>query len=87
MIFTTNLQVILVTFNIKINLSATTHKKQFNIVIIRTHCDHLLKRKHPRKIINYSFTKLFQPGKHERNDKDVITFTRTFNPNHQFSFS
>ena len=47
---------------------------------------HLLKRKHPEEIIDYSFTKLFQPRKHEKNDKNVITFTRTCNPNHQFSF-
>ena len=48
---------------------------------------HLLKRKHPVKIIDYSFTKLFQPRKHEENDKNVITFTRTYNPNYQFSFN
>ena len=48
---------------------------------------HLLKRKHPVKIIDYSFTKLFQPRKHENNDNNVITFTRTYDPNHQFSFS
>ena len=47
---------------------------------------HLLKRKHPEKIIDYSFTKLFQPRKHKNNDKNVITFTRTYSPNHQFSF-
>ena len=40
---------------------------------------HLLKRKHPEK--------LFQPRKHETNDKNVITFTGTYNLNHQFSFS
>ena len=48
---------------------------------------HLLKRKQPEKIIDYSFTKLFQPRKHENNDKNVITFTRTYNPNRQFSFN
>ena len=48
---------------------------------------HLLKRKHPEKIIDYSFTKLSQPRKHENNDKNVITFTRTSNPSHQFSFN
>ena len=47
---------------------------------------HLLKRKHPEKIIDYFFTKLFQPRKHENHDKNVIIFTRTCNPNHQFSF-
>ena len=49
--------------------------------------DHLLKRKHPEKIIYYSFIKFFQPRKHENNDKNVITFTRTYNPNHEFSFN
>ena len=49
--------------------------------------DHLLKRKHPEKVIDYSFTKLSQPRKHENNEKNVITFTRTYNPNHQFSFN
>ena len=48
---------------------------------------HLLKRKHPKRIIDYSFTKLFQPGKHENNDKNIITFTRTYNPIHQLSFN
>ena len=48
---------------------------------------HLLKRKHPEKIIDYSFIKLFQPGKQETNDKNDITFTRTYNSNHQFSFN
>ena len=48
---------------------------------------HLLKRKHPEEIIDYSFTKLFQSRKHKNNDKNVITFTRAYNPNHQFSFN
>ena len=48
---------------------------------------HLLKRKHSEKIIDYSFTKLFRPRKHENNDKNVINFTRTYNLNHQFSFN
>ena len=47
---------------------------------------YLLKRYHPENIIDYSFTKFFQPRKHENNDKNVI-FTRTYNPNHQFSFN
>ena len=47
---------------------------------------HLLKRKHPEKLTDYS-TKLFQPRKHENNNKNVITFTRTYNPNHKFSFN
>ena len=31
--------------------------------------------------------KLFQTRKRENNDKNVITFTRNYNPNHQFSFN
>ena len=49
--------------------------------------DHLLKKKRPEKITDYSFSKKFQPRKHESNDKDIITFTRTYNPSHQFSFN
>ena len=48
---------------------------------------HLLKRKPLEKIIDYCFTKLFQPRKHENNEKNVVTFTRTYNPNHQFSIN
>ena len=35
--------------------------------------DQLIKGKHSEKIIDYSFTKLFQPRKHEINNKNVIT--------------
>lgn len=38
--------------------------------------DHLLKRNHPEKIIDYSFAKLFQPRKCESNGKNIITFTK-----------
>ena len=48
--------------------------------------DHLPKRKHPEKIIHYSLTKLFELEKHESNDKNVITFFKYYNHNHQFSF-
>ena len=43
----------------------------------------LLKRNHPDNIINYSFTKSFQP----KNNKEIITFTRTYNPNHNFNYN
>ena len=49
--------------------------------------DHLLKREYPEKIIDYSFIKIFQRTKNESNDINVITFTRTYNRNHQFSFN
>ena len=47
----------------------------------------LTKKKHPKKVIDYSFTKLFQPRKNENIHKNIITFTRTYNLNHQFSFN
>ena len=31
-----------------------------------------------------NFTKLFQPRKHKRNDKNIITFTKSYDPNPQF---
>ena len=35
----------------------------------------LLKRNHPEKIINYSFTKSFQPKNNKEENKEIITFT------------
>lgn len=46
--------------------------------------DHLLKKKHSVKIINYSYIKLFQPMKRKNIDKYAINCSRT--QNHQFSF-
>ena len=66
--FTTNLQLLLVTFTIKVALKITYRKKKKNT---------------QKK--NF-FTKLFQPRKHAK-DKNAITFTRTYNPNHEFSFN
>ena len=43
--------------------------------------EHLLDRKHPQHVIDYSFTKIFQP-KFQTKNKDSITFIRTYNPNH-----
>ena len=97
--YTINLQIPLVTFTIK----TVTHRTRKTIShyhqpdalcklllitqIINFKKGHLLKRTHSEEIIDYSFTKLLQPRKHENNDKNVIIFTRTYNPNHQFSFS
>ena len=47
----------------------------------------LLKRNHPEKIINYSFTKSFQPKNNKEENKEIITFTRTYNPNHNFKYN
>ena len=96
-----NLQILLVIFTIKVvthrtqknNIALSLARRIVRIVTDNTNNrlqelkGHLLKRKHPEKIINYSFTKLFQPRKHENNDKNVITFTRIYNTNHQFSFN
>ena len=46
----------------------------------------LLKRNHPEKIINYSFTKSFQPKNNKEENKE-ITFTRKYNPNHNFNYN
>ena len=47
----------------------------------------LLKRNHPEKILNYSFTKSFQPKNSKEENKEIITFTRTYNPNHNFNYN
>ena len=46
--------------------------------------EHLLNRKHPQHIIDYSFTKVFQP-KFQTENNDNITFTRTYNPKHNIN--
>ena len=47
--------------------------------------EHLLDRKHPHHVIDYSFTKIFQP-KFQTENNDSITFIRTYNPNHNINF-
>lgn len=61
------------------------HNHKHNLLHDLKNC--LLRKKTPSKNNDYSFTKLFQPGKHENNNKNVITLTRTYNPNIQFSFN
>ena len=87
----------LVTFT---KLSPTAHEQQIALLlarrIARVNADnknnklqklkyYLLNRKHSEKITDYSIKKLFQSRKQKSNDKNVITFTRTYNPNYQFS--
>ena len=43
-----------------------------------------LYRKHPQHIIDYSFTKIFQP-KFQTENNDNITFIRTYNPSHNIN--
>ena len=74
----------------KINIALSLARCIVRVVTDNTNnwsSGHLLKRKHPEKIIDNCFTKLFQPRKHGHNHKNVITFTRTYNPNHHFSFN
>ena len=47
----------------------------------------LLKKNHPEKILNYSFTKSFQPKNNTEENKEIITFTRTYNLNHNFNYN
>ena len=47
----------------------------------------LLKRKHPMKIINYSLIKSVQPKNDKEENKEIIIFTGTYNPNHNFNYN
>ena len=46
--------------------------------------EHLFLRDHAMEIINYSFSKVFQPKKHIPSN-DVIVFTSTYNPSMYFN--
>lgn len=46
--------------------------------------EHLENRGHPSRVIEYAYTKVFQP-KYEDNEKEVVSFIHTHNPNHQFN--
>ena len=43
---------------------------------------HLIERNHPPEIVDYPFTKCFQPKLDKNKDLEKIIFTRTFNSNH-----
>ena len=47
----------------------------------------LLEKNRPEKILNYSFTKSFQPKNNTEENKEIITFTRTYNLNHNFNYN
>ena len=47
--------------------------------------EHLLDRKHPQHIIDYSFTKVFRP-KFQIENNDSIAFIRTYNRKHNIKF-
>ena len=61
-----------------------THNCNYRLEELR---HNLLKRNHPEKIINYSFTESFQPKNNKEENKEIITFTRTYNPNHNFNYN
>ena len=46
--------------------------------------EHLLDRKHPQHVIEYSFTKIFQP-KFQTENNDSITFIRNYNSNNNIN--
>ena len=60
-----------------------THNRGYRLEELK---QNLLKRNHPEKIINYSFTKRFQPKNYKEENKEIITFT-TSNPNHNFNYN
>ena len=43
---------------------------------------HLIERNQPPEVIDYTFTKCFQPKLDKNKDLQKISFTRTFDPNH-----
>ena len=47
--------------------------------------EHLLDRKNPQHVIDYSFTKIFQP-KFQSENNDSITFIRAYNLKHNINF-
>ena len=75
----------------KNNISLSLAKRTVSIVTnnrenqLKELKEHLLDRKHPQHIIEYSFTKIFQ-AKFQTENNNGITFIRTCNPNHNINF-
>ena len=77
----------------KNNISLSLARRKIRIVT--DNCDdrleelrqNILKRNHPEKIINYSFTKSFKPKNNKEENKEIPTSTRTYNPNHNFKYN
>ena len=38
-------------------------------------------------MITYFFTKSFQPKNNKQENKEIVTFRRTYNPNHNFNYN
>ena len=74
----------------KNNISFSLAKRIIQIVTINREerlnelKDHLVTQGHPLSIINYNYTKLFQPKLQPKN-LEPITFVTTYNPNHRFN--
>ena len=75
----------------KNNISLSLAKRLISIVTnnrenrLKELKEHLLDRKHPQHIIDYRFTKIFQP-RFQTENNDSITFIRTYNPKHNINF-
>ena len=63
-------------------VSIVTYNRENRLMELK---EHLLDRKHPQYIIDYSFTKIFQP-KFQTENNDSMTFIRTYNPKHNINF-
>ena len=63
-------------------ISIVTYNRENRLMELK---EHLLDRKHPQYITDYSFTKIFQP-KFQTENNDSMTFIRTYNPKHNINF-
>ena len=71
--FTTNLQILLVTFTMKVIIIALSLARRIVRIENLKNWKITYKRENTRKKNDYLFTKLFQSRKHESNYKNVIT--------------
>ena len=77
----------------KNNISLSLAKQIINIVFdnrekrLSELKKHLIERNYPPKIIDYTFTKCFQPKLDKSKDLEKITFARTFSPYHVINLS
>ena len=76
-------------FHTKNNISLSLAKRIVNIVSndfgprLNELKDRLIQRDHPVEVINFSFSKVYQPKNHRENS-DIIVFSTTFNPRHKY---
>ena len=86
MIFITNQQILSTIYHTKVVtlvipriINIVTDNRETRLSELKKH---LIERNHPPEIIDYTFTKCFQPKLNKSKDLEKIIFTRTFNPNH-----